>query len=490
MSKGKCTFLLFFTLLLIPFCAFAQNPQPTIFPTRNPQYNNYNTEKPGALTEEDIVAHSFILIERNSEEILMARNETEQMFPASTTKIMTAYVALKYGDLDDILEVSSRAANIPDDASSVGLQEGELLTLRDALYGMILRSGNEAANAIAEYISGDINVFVALMNKEAALLGCTNTNFMNPHGYHDEGHQSTARDLAIIMNAAMEHPVFRTIIKTVNYTMTQTNKNPARNITHLDLHLDPRVDNIYYYEYSIGGKTGNHSEAAYVLVEAAEKDGVQLISVVMFTNIYARWSDTSRLFDYGFLQYESVTVEQLYDEKPMKVEVKGYDPAESQYVSEEFKMDYRLGRVELAIRPITQANKKITKRKEDMAEMREKFFSQYCFIQWEQELRAPITAGQMLGTLIFFSEEEPLEYQLLAKRSVAARPNAPPTLEEIEARVLADPSLFPPFSLDWIMPPLLVILALFWCLRFAIRQIFKSTKRHKRIPKPTKRYYN
>lgn len=489
MKKRRLAFLLSFVLLFMTFSAIAQDVPADFGPTRNPQYNSYNTNTPGALLPEDLVAHSFILIERYSEDVLMARNETAQMFPASTTKVMTALVALKYGILDDIITVSERAVDVPEDSSAVGLRAGEELTLRDALYGLILRSGNEAANAIAEYISGDINAFVALMNSEAVLLGCTNTTFMNPHGYHEEGHQTTARDLALIMNAAMDHPDFRKIAGTVNYTMSPTNMNPARNINHSDLHLDPRIDNEYYYEYAIAGKTGSHSAAAHVLVEAAEKNGVELISVVMYTNKYAQWSDTSRLFNYGFLQYEAVTVEELYNENPIKVEIKGYDPAESKYVSEEYKEDYRLGRVELAIRSNEQNQIVITKRIEEIAELRDNFFTSHTFVHWDQELRAPITAGQVLGTLIFFSDEGPIEYELLAKRSVTARPDAPPTLDEIVARVHADPSPFPPFSLDWVLPPLLGLAAFLWAIRLMIRRIFQSTKGRKKIPKPTQRYF-
>ena len=490
MSRKINCFAILLALLLMPVLAFAEDLL-NAGPTRNPQFaDSYDPKNPGALIKEDIVAHSYLVMERNSEEILMAENETEQMFPGSTTKILTALIALQYGDLDDELEVSGTALmNLPEDVTMVGLKEGEIITLRDALYGMMLRSGNDAANVIAEYISGGINAFVALMNQEAANLGCANTNFMNPHGLHHEGHQTTARDLAVIMNAALDHPEFRKIIGTLNYTISTTNKNPARNLKNLVAPLDP--DSNYYYPDSIGGKTGTHLEAAYVFVEAAERDGVELIAVVMFSNLYARWSDASRLLNFGFLQYESVTPEQLYNESPIKVEIKGYDPAEAQYAADEEKEDFRFGRVELAIRPVDPKNTmRITRKVEEIAELRRTFIGSHTYVQWETELRAPITAGQILGTLIFFSDEGPAEYQLMAKRSVTARPDAPPTLEEIEARVLADPSPFPPFSLDWVLPPFLIFLACLWGFRLLMRALFESSRGRKRIPKPTQRYFS
>lgn len=458
--------------------------------TRNPQFaDTYDPNEPGSLLKEEIVAHSFLVMERNSEEILMAENETEQMFPGSTTKILTALVALLYGDLNDELEVSATALNLPEDGTMVGLKVGERLTLRDALYGMMLRSGNDAANAIAEYISGDINAFVALMNQEAANLGCANTYFMNPHGLHNEGHQTTAKDLAIIMNAALDHPEFRKIINTLDYTMSTTNLNPARNLHNLVSPLDPGSD--YYYPYSIGGKTGTTTEAGYVFVEAAVKDSVELITVVMYSNLYARWSDTSRLLNYGFLQYESVTPEELYNENPIKVEIKGYDWNEIQYANDDEKEDYRLGRVELAIRAVDSKNTmRITKKINEIEELRNTFISSHTYIQWERELRAPITAGQLMGTLIFFSDEGTVEYELLAKRSVAARPDAPPTLDEIVAKVAADPSPFPPFSLDWVLPPILIVIACLWAFRLLMRALFQNVHGRRKIPKPTQRYFS
>ena len=132
--RVKRTFALLFVLLSFPYFSIAED-LVNAGPTRNPQFaNTYDEKNPGALIQEEIVAHSFILMERNSEETLMARSETEQMFPGSTTKIMTALVALQYGDLEDILEVSSSAMNVPEDGTTVGLKVGEKLTLKDALY--------------------------------------------------------------------------------------------------------------------------------------------------------------------------------------------------------------------------------------------------------------------------------------------------------------------------------------------------------------------
>ena len=297
-------------VIFVPFCGMAEAPAAPPGPTRNPNAAPYDPDQPQLLKEEQIVAHSFILLERSKGEILMHRNEDDLMFPASTTKIMTALVALMYGEPDDVFVISQSAMNVPEDSSLVPFKVGEEVTLRDALYGLILRSGNEAAVAIAEYIAGDVPSFVQMMNEQAYQLGCYHTNFVNPHGYHEETHYTTARDLAMIMDEALNHPELREILSARSYTL-QTNMGPARTIKTSNQHMDRSVANRYYPPV-FAGKTGYHQAAEYTLVEAAERNGIELIAVALKSNQYSRWPDTSWLFEYGFSRYKSVTPEQIY----------------------------------------------------------------------------------------------------------------------------------------------------------------------------------
>ena len=142
----------------------------------------------------------------------------DRLFPASTTKILTLYLALKYGTLSDVVTVSENAASVPSDSSVAGLRAGEQLTLEDLLYGLMLPSGNDSAVAIAEHISGSEEAFVELMNKEANALGATNSHFANPHGYQDEDHYTTAYDLYLIFNQGILNSKFVDIISAPSYT--------------------------------------------------------------------------------------------------------------------------------------------------------------------------------------------------------------------------------------------------------------------------------
>lgn len=476
--------LLLVWLLLFPWLAQAtevdERDFDAIAPTRNPNASEYSTKHPEELQPEHIVAHSFILMERSSGKVLLERNADELMFPASTTKILTALMALEYGNPDDTLEVSETALDLPDDSSRVPFKQGEVITLRDALYGLMLRSGNEAANAIAEHIAGDIPTFVEQMNATARMLGCENTHFVNPHGLHDVTHVTTARDLAKIMDAALDNKMFRQIIASTEFDLSATEMNPARKIENINLHI--QKGNNYYYKNSIGGKTGFHFEAGYTLVEAAQRDGVELIAVIMYSNKYARWPDTSRLFEYGFSQYMSVTPEEIYNEHPTTLQIQGFDTN-----------DPHLGSLELEISPVDSS--RVVRFTDQVAiiEAIIENYNKYTDTRWTVDLRAPIEKGQVVGVITFYPpppDDEPAQYNLIASRSIAARVDAPPTLEEIEQRVKEDPSPFPPFGWDWVLPPVLGVAAAVLALRAVIRAGLKRRKGKKQIPVPKRRYFS
>lgn len=480
-------------------CAWAEEgEQPFVNPTRDPNASEYSTETPENLLPEHLVAHSYIVMERSTGDVLMERNADQAMFPASTTKIMTAYIALQLGNLDDVIEISETALDMGGDeaASMVPFDLHEQVTLRDAIYGMMLPSGNEAANAVAEYVSGSIGAFTDLMNEVAQMLGCSSsTHFNNPNGLHDDLHISTARDLAIIMDAALDNETFREIIGTQAYALSSTEHNPSRTIYNSNNLI--REDNDYYYEKCIGGKTGFTSNAGYVLVEAAEENGVELIAVVMYSGYYSRWADARRLLEYGFTLYESITPEEIYAQDPTKLQISGFDPEqvtrfENSGLSDEKLREIRLGELWLDIQPIDPDQKAaITGRKEDV-EFLTADVSSFTSIEWVSEARAPITIGQVMGIMTFYLQNgETAQYELIATRSVDARQDAPPTLEEIEERVQADDSLFPPFSWDWALPPILAAVAVLLTLRAVIKLLLRRRRAHrKKIPKPKRRYYS
>lgn len=473
---------------LLPLCAaFAEEAPGFVDPTRPPNAPEYDTKHPEDLQEDQIVASSFILMERESGDILMSRNEENLMYPASTTKIMTALIALQFcDDLDTQLTISETANTLEEGASVVPFKTGETVTLRDALYGMMLKSGNEAANAVAEFVAGDIDSFVSLMNETAAALGCTSTHFVNPNGLHNDVHYTTAHDLARIMDAAMDNEDFRTIISTPTWTLSSTDMNPARQITNSNAHI--LKDNNYYYRYSIGGKTGFTSQAGYCLVEAAEKDGTELIAVIMYSGKYSRWPDTSRLFSKGFTMYKSITPEEIYAQNPTRLQLSSFAEDDVGEISDDGTRTR--GLLTLRIEAVDPSRKVVITGAVDDVDAIAADYESYTNTTWLVEARAPVTAGEVMGVLTFYpSDQEPAKYNLVATRSVAARDNAPPTLDEIQRRVEEDDSLFPPFSLDWALPPILLAAAVLFGLFKARRLLFRRRRRKAKIPQPKKRYY-
>lgn len=243
-----------------------------------------------------ISAQTAILVEANTGEVLYEKNADEKAYPASITKIMTALLAIENGDPDKKVRVSENASGV--EGSSIYLETGERIPLRDLVYGLMLRSGNDAAVAIAEEIGGSTEHFVLLMNKKARELGAYNTHFMNPNGLHDPGHYTTARDMALISMTAMRNPEFKKVAASKSWVADRGegkynyfyNKNKV----------------IYQYDGGTGIKIGFTKAAGRTLVASSERNGMALICVVM--NAPDWFQDTYKLMDYAYGQYEAVKV--------------------------------------------------------------------------------------------------------------------------------------------------------------------------------------
>lgn len=219
-----------------------------------------------------------------TDEVTYAQNIYDKMYPASTTKIMTCYVALKYGNLDDFVTVSKNAANQPSDASVCHISEGDIITLRDLLYGLMLASGNDAAIAIAEHIAGSEEAFVSLMNEEAISMGASCTKFQNCHGMPAENHYTSAYDLYVMFKNAVEMNEFVNIIQSAKYTAVITDKNGKaveREWTNSNRFLNGKADKPEGINV-IGGKTGTTQAAGYCLVMLSKNELEQeIVSVVL-----------------------------------------------------------------------------------------------------------------------------------------------------------------------------------------------------------------
>lgn len=262
----------------------------------------------------NITSGAALLIEPSTNKIIYEKNSKEKMYPASTTKIMTALLTLENCKLTDIVTVSQEAvSSITPAYATVFINPGEELTVEQLLNVLLIPSGNVAGNILAEHISGSIENFANLMNKRAQELGCTNTHFTNPYGLHDDNHYTCAYDLYLISKEAMKYDVFREIVKKTEYYLPPTNNytKEDRNYRTTNDLIKPnnsKSSNNYYYEYAIGIKTGYTSQAKNCLVSAANKDGLELYCIILGAGTNSqgldqRYLETKKLYDFAYDNY-------------------------------------------------------------------------------------------------------------------------------------------------------------------------------------------
>lgn len=277
-----------------------------------------------ASTIPDTYSSACLLMEESTGKILYSKNANSIMYPASTTKIMTAILTLEKCNLSDTAVVSHNAVfSIPSGYSTASLVEGEVLTIEQLLNVLLIPSANDAAVVLAEHIAGSVEAFSDMMNAKAVELGCLNTHFVNPNGIHNENHYSTAYDLALIGKYAMQFPTFKEISSKTRYTLPITNayskEDRIFNTTN-DL-IKPNYSSSptnYYYKYATGGKTGYTDPAGQCIVATATKDNISLIAVTLhgdFTedNLSQRALDCKALFKYGFNNFSMVSIAQKGD---------------------------------------------------------------------------------------------------------------------------------------------------------------------------------
>lgn len=311
--KSKKKYITFFVLLLLLLSVFT----PTVY-ADTPNLN--------------LASEAVILMERSTGKILYEKNSQAVLYPASTTKILTAIIAIENCDLSEKAVASYSAIHsIPSGYTNANIQIGEELTVEDLLYALMLKSANEAANILAEHISGSVEAFASVMNTKAVEIGCTNTHFVNGNGVHDSDHYSTAYDLALIANYAMKNSTFRKIVSTTSYTLPATDKYPNAdrtfsNTNDLIIPNNNNKANNYYYKYATGIKTGYTSPAKNCLVASSNKDGLEFVTVVLKSGITAdglseKFLDTITLFNYGYENYTLTKVkEKLSTVKTIEIE--------------------------------------------------------------------------------------------------------------------------------------------------------------------------
>ncbi|MGI6690181.1 MAG: D-alanyl-D-alanine carboxypeptidase family protein [Christensenellales bacterium] len=443
--------------------------------------SEYDANHPENLFAAHIRAESAILIEAESGNVIFEKNADDIRYPASLTKIMTIMIALMMCEDDEMVTVSENAVNIPADSSKIGLKAGETLPMIDLIKATMIKSGNDGSIAIAEHVSGSEPAFVNLMNETARQFGCTNTNFVNSHGYHDEYHYSTVRDIAIIAREAMKYPAFQEIAALWRFTLPRTNMSDARALTSTDADIfNPESD--AYYPYITGIKTGQHSMAGYCYAGSSYKNGISLISVVCKSNKAGRWTDTRRLMDYGYTQYISTSVEEIFRKNPKVVDISAYALD-----------DDNLGRLPLDIQKKDPAANDNLFGLLGQDDMWMHIYNTRTSISYTRTLEAPVAAGEIIGTMIYRpegSDAEPVEYDLIATRSINRREAAAPSLEAIRAYTEADPNPFPRFSLEFLFIMLLPVFAVMILARLLFKLLTKKRKpRIRRTAGYKTRYY-
>lgn len=264
-----------------------------------------------------IQASAGVVMDIDTGVFLYSKNCDRQLYPASITKIMTALLTLENADLDAVMTCSSIVYELDENASNTGLSEGEQMTIRDALYTLMLESANDTANALAEYVGGSMDGFAQMMNDRAAALGCTGTHFSNPSGLSADDHYTTAHDYALIAAEAYRNEGFRTLCSTVNYDVPPTNMYEETRYL-LNHHRMLQSDSDYYTSWCTGGKTGYTEKAWNTLVTYAERDGRRLVCVLLHGNgADQNYLETIDLLNYGFDHFQNINLSDSFRGKTM-----------------------------------------------------------------------------------------------------------------------------------------------------------------------------
>lgn len=386
--------------------------------------SDYDKTTPDVLQPDHLYGESTVVIDGNTGEVLFSKNSRIRMYPASTTKIMTLLLAVESGvSFDTVVTVPPEAADVPTDSSLIPVYKGEITTFGDLLYGMMIHSGNDGANAIAVLLAGSLDNFVAKMNQRAAELGCVGTHFTNAHGYHNENHYSTAQDLALITKEALKYDSVRDIVSTTSYTMNVSPRGEVPLSSKTSLLYE---NSSYYYEECIGVKTGTHSRAGKCFIGAAEKDGVLLITVTLnCAEDSNKWVDSIRMFNYGFTCYTPYSLEQMFEKTSSRIA--------TVKISNAHEDDPMNGVLQLNIAQVSNSEyeRMVQKNSESALAAALDDFVSRCEINITDNLAAPISTGEIIGSFSYTAQDgEVITASLIAGRDVEAQPD-PITLYDV-----------------------------------------------------------
>lgn len=303
-------------IMVILFCGTACAQATTLIPLDVD--STYIPDAPSVSSKRAIV------VDNTTGTILYSKGSlTTKLYPASTTKILTALLVMEsVEDLDNTtVTVSAKACNLSDGASVMGLQPGDKLSVTDLMYGLLLRSGNDAAIALAEYVSGNVNDFVKLMNKKAKQLGATNTNFVNPHGMHNADHYTSLNDMSLFAMALTKNETLNKMVSTTEYTahIKRSSKNIDLVLKSTNKFLDKTTEE--YNKYITGMKTGSTSEAGCCLVTRYQKQNTDLLVLSFGGSADTYLGDTAKLIDYAESSFTTISLSELFASRDFVVQV-------------------------------------------------------------------------------------------------------------------------------------------------------------------------
>lgn len=391
----------------------------------------------------EITTTHVLLMDAETGAVLYESGGYTSAYPASTTKIMTAILALENCDVNtDIVTVGEHEP----EGSRLRVEDGEQMPLLDMLYGMMLISGNDCAKAIAEHVSGSVDEFAVLMNAKAAELGMTGTHFINPHGLPSEEHYTTAYDMALLARYAMQNSTFRTIVATPTYHIEATNMDrngyDLKNTNKLI-----REDTDFYYEDCIGIKTGTTVAAGYCLIAAAERDGRTLILSLMGdwqddVSTDNRFRSARKLFDWGFENYAEMPFSELGVPTTVDVSV-----ANASFEDPQGGM--------LTLNAVIPEGQKLVATKARLEELRANAASVTMTQTLSKTIVAPIEEGAVLGSVIYsYDGQVLLTAELVASRTVAEIAAVVDTQEPSPSPLIIDsnnvPSIDGEPSITWV----------------------------------------
>ncbi len=338
---------------------------------------------------------SIILVDAKTGKILYSKDAFKKMYPASTTKLVTAILTLENCKLDDIVTVSHNAIfSIPVGYSHASLKEGEKLTVEQLLNVLLIPSANDAAVALAEHIAGSVEEFAEMMNNKAKEIGCIGTHFVNPNGIHNENHYSTAYDLSLIGRYAMKFEDIMRIATVNQYTLPKTNKYDKENRIFNATNGLITKNGEYYYEAATGLKTGYTDKSGYCIVTTAKKNDVELLEVVLGSDsIDDRYTDCTKLFNYAFENYSYknlVTVNSVVD----TIEING--------ATKETKSLDAIAKSSIDV---------LLKNNENVYNLEPE-------ISINENLTAPISKDAVIGTISYKIDGETYSTDLIAEHSV------------------------------------------------------------------------